>query len=259
MRTRARASWAPRDEPPGFTIGDIDPAVRSKLTKGWQRLCEDERDSVIAATFVAADLARLGAPAAILGRASRVIEDEIRHVAVCTDTLAALGADPREVPVARRRKSDGDDAIEMRTARTLFAGFAVGEPMSAACFGAARARTRVPLFRWAFTELLRDEVRHGEFGIAAGEWVVRNWSLDQRAALWPICVAEMEEFERRLGGPLKDPVDIAAPATDTSRFGLLSTAESCDAAISCIPRWVLPALQRLGVAPSGRAAVGSKE
>ena len=109
--TPTRPSWRPRDEAPGFTIEGIDPAVHSRLTKGWQRLCEDERDSVIAATFVTADLARLGAPAAILGRASRVIEDEIRHVAVCTDTLAALGAAPAEVPVARRRKPEGDDGL----------------------------------------------------------------------------------------------------------------------------------------------------
>ena len=137
----------------------------------------------------------------------------------------------------------------MQTARTLLAGFAVGEPMSAACFAAARARARVPLFRWAFTELLRDEVRHGEFGITAGEWVIRNWSLAERAALWPACVAEMEAFERRLGGPLKTPANISAPAPDASAVGLLSTAESCHAAVDSIPRWVLPPLQRLGIAP----------
>jgi hypothetical protein len=243
-------AWRPRAAPPGFTIDDIGSALHAKLTTGWQRLCEDERDSVIAATFVAADLARLGAPAEILGRASRVIEDEIRHVAVCTDVLSALGAAATEVPVKRRRKPHvDDDAIEVRTARTLLAGFAVGEPMSAACFAAARARARTPIFRWALTELLRDEVRHGDFGVAAGEWVVRDWSHSKRAALWPICVAEMEAFERRLGGPLNDPADMATSAPDASAVGLLSIGESCEAAVSCIPRWVLPALQRLGVAP----------
>ena len=244
-----RASWRPRHEAPDFAPVSVDADVLAKLTAGWQRLCEDERDSVIAATFVAADLARVGAPAAVLGAASRVIEDEIRHVAVCSDVLDRLGAVARDVPAAQRRQAGGDGDPEGRIARTLFAGFAVGEPMSAACFAAARKRARVPLFHWAFTELLRDEIRHGNFGITAGEWLVRNWSASERASLWPACVAEMEHFERLLGGPVHENQAAPPPSPAASAVGLLSTSESCEAAVAAIPRWVLPPLQRLGIAP----------
>ena len=245
-----RGSWGPRDEAPDFAPDSVSPALLARLTAGWRQLCEDERDSVIAATLVAADLARLGAPAAVLGAASRVIEDEIRHVAVCSDVLARLGAAAADVPAAARRKPDAGGEAAVRVARTLFAGFAVGEPMSAACFAAARKRARVPLFHWAFTELLRDEIRHGAFGIAAGEWLVRDWRASDRASLlWPACVAEMESFERRLGGPV--PADEAPrPASPaSSAVGLLSTSESCEAAVAAIPRWVLPPLERLGIVP----------
>lgn len=251
MRTETvkHESWRPRDAVPDFAVDSVDSGVLAALTSGWRRLCEDERDSVIAATFVAADLARVGAPAAVLGAASRVIEDEIRHVAVCTEVLDRLGATPDDVPVSERRKPIEDGDAETRIARTLFAGFAVGEPMSAACFAAARRRARVPLFRWAFTELLRDEIRHGAFGIGAGEWLVRDWSTSQRASLWPACVAEMEDFERRLGGPVLNGRTARPPSPAASAVGLMSSDETCEAAVAAIPRWVLPPLQRLGIAP----------
>jgi hypothetical protein len=256
-----RRGWRPRAEPPAFDRGSHPPALLARLVGAWQRLCEDERDSIIAATLAAADLARLGAPAHIMGAAARVIEDEVRHVDVCTRVLDRLGAVPVEQPVASRRATLGDDApIAARCARILIAGFAVSEPMSAACFAAARRRATEPLFRWALTELLRDEARHGPFGIAAGRWVVTGWSSAARRALWPACVAEMESFERLLGGPIppgpngdSDSERDRTPTAPLVAVGLLSPSDNCAAALACIPRWVLPPLARLGIAL--RAAV----
>jgi hypothetical protein len=58
----------------------------------------------------------------------------------------------------------------------------------------------------------------------------------------------MEDFERRLGGPLpSDAVGASRPAWSDVR--LLSTSESCEGAIAAIPRLVLPPLQRLGIVP----------
>ena len=80
-------------------------------------------------------------------------------------------------PCRRSAPRPGDDpSIERRTARVLVAGFGVGESMSAGWFAAARRACREPLLRWALTELLRDEARHGAFGIDAGRWLTRDWS-----------------------------------------------------------------------------------
>ncbi|HEY4395830.1 MAG TPA: ferritin-like domain-containing protein [Polyangia bacterium] len=212
-------------------------------------LCEDERDSVIAATLVASDLARLGAPPSILAAAARVIEDEIRHVGVCTMVLERLGAEAPEVPAEKRRRGIGDDpSIERRTALALVAGFGVGESMSAGCFAAARRPCQEPLIRWALTEILRDEARHGPFGIEAGRWLTRNWSDADRQELWAGCVAEMEAFERRMGGPVP-PDEAWTPNPEELAVGLLSRHEACAAAVRAGERWVIPSLGRLGVLP----------
>jgi hypothetical protein len=240
---------APRVPAPDIDRKALSDERVARLVAIWRALCEDERDSVIAATLVAGDLARLGAPPSILAVAARVIEDEVRHVGVCATVLERFGAVVAEVPAEDRRPGLGNDlSIERRTARALVAGFGVGEPMSAGWFAAARRTCREPLLHWALTEVLRDEARHGAFGIDAGGWLTRHWSDAERRALWPECVAEMEDFERRLGGPVAAH-EATAPDPEDLAVGILSPLQSCAAAIGAVERWVIPSLARLSVLP----------
>lgn len=249
MTSRESSRAAPRAPAPAFDPRSLPPELIARLVASWKALCEDERDSVIAATLVAGDLARLGAPPSILAAVARVIEDEIRHVGVCQAVLERLGAEAPEIPADQRRRGISDDpSIERRTALALVAGFGVGESMSAGCFAAARQACRQPLMRWALTELLRDEARHGGFGIEAGRWLTRSWSASDLRSLWPGCAAEMEAFERRIGGPVS--TDGAwTPNPEELAVGILSPHEGCAAAIRAVERWVIPSLARLGVLP----------
>jgi hypothetical protein len=244
-------AWLPRDPAPSFDRTRYPAALLARAADAWRRLCQDQRDSVITATLVTTDLARLGAPPAILGLAARVIEDEIRHVEVCVRVLDSLGiaAIPPSAETTRATLGRGEP-IEARVARTLIARFAVGESLSAACFASARATAREPIIAWAYTELLRDEARHGAFGAQAGAWVIRHWSAQRRQALWHDCLLEMESFERRVGGPViavtRSP---ARRDTAAAALGLLTPEASCSAVSASIPRWVLPHLATLGVVP----------
>ena len=271
-------NWQPREPAPVFDRGRYPAPLVTRVAAAWHRLCADERESLIAATSVTADLARLGAPPAIMSLGARVIADEIRHVEVCLRVLGSLGADgaghdrngARENDRDEEGVSDDDDgtaaalggtaasasdALERRAARVLVARFAVGESLSAACLASARAKAREPIIAWGFTELLRDEARHGAFGAQAGAWVIRDWTAGERQALWPDCVRQMESFERRIGGPVmamaRAPFrrDTAADA-----LGLMTPEASCGAIIASIPRWVLPHLSPLGVIPPASEA-----
>lgn len=247
-------NWLPREQAPVFDRDRYSAPLLARAAAAWRRLCQDERDAVIAATTVTTDLARLGAPPAILGMAARVIEDEVRHVEVCMRVLDALGANTSTTPPVGMRlpfHDDSDDENpEARLARALIARFAVGQSLSAACFATARATAREPLIAWAYTELLRDEARHGAFGARAGEWVIRHWSPAQRQTLWADCLHEMQSFEQRVGGPVVSAPQVAPRSnTAAAALGLLSPEASCGAVIASIPRWVLPHLARLGVVP----------
>jgi hypothetical protein len=58
----------------------------------------------------------------------------------------------------------------------------------------------------------------------------------------------MEDFERRLGGPVAAH-EATAPDPDDLAVGILSTHQSCAAAVGAVERWVIPSLVRLGVLP----------
>jgi hypothetical protein len=128
--------------------------------------------------------------------------------------------------------------------------------LAASCFSSARARAREPIIAWAYTELLRDVARHGAFGAQAGAWVIRDWTAEERQALWADCLREMESFERRIGGPVITADARTALRHDTAAdaLGLLTPEASCSAVIASIPRWVLPRLAPLGVVPPASEA-----
>ncbi|HVR61981.1 MAG TPA: hypothetical protein VMU50_08785, partial [Polyangia bacterium] len=231
------------------------PALLVRVADLWQRLYLDKQDALIAATLVTTDLARLGAPPAILAQAARVIEDNIRHIEVCGRVLDAVGAQARPpAPETTRSNLGRGESIDTRCARALVTGFTVTQALAAAGFAAARSLAREPFVAWGFTELLRDESRHGTFGAQAAGWVIRDWSSAERQALWPDCVARMEAVERRLGGPLPRAANGngrgAHPAErQAEALGIVSPEVTCAAVVSAIPRWVLPHLQSLGIMP----------
>ena len=219
---------------PTFERSRYAPELLARVAAGWRRMAEDERRSVERAAHVAADLAALQAPPALLAAAARIIADEVRHLDVCT--AVAEGVAPA-LPVrsgsmlARRldlipRAPVGEPGV----ARTLLTDYAIAKPSSAAALADARAACREPLVAWGYSELLRDEARHATFGANAATWIIRRWPAHLRRALWTECLAESGRAWTR-------PRDGEAEA-----LGLLPAPVGCT-----LPAWILPHLQPLGL------------
>ena len=211
------------------------PLLVARVAAGWRRLAEDERYGIISAAHVAADLASLDAPAAILAMAGRVVQDEIHHLEVCARVLEELDPGARAQMTGRLECAIGtrpapDEAV---LARTLVTEFAIGKPVTAAAFAAARAAVREPLLGWAYTELLHDETRHATFGARAAAWVIRGWSTPQRQALWTDCLTN--------GAPTHN---VRPRDAEAEELGLLPGEIDCT-----LPRWILPHLAPLGIHP----------
>lgn len=243
-----------RTPPPAFDPGAHPPGRLRCAGRAWTKLRDDEHDSAVAASLVLADLARLNAPAELLGAAARVVEDEVRHVAVCTRVVEAFGLQPEEVPADEMRASLGEGSVVERCRRVLVAGFVVGESLSAATFAEALRRAEEPIARWALKEILRDEANHGGFGLEAATWLLDRFG-DRSTApeLWPFCVREMEQMEARVGGPVDAALAREADFRDidgAEGLGVLRGSASCEAFYRGVERWVLPRLRRLDVVPA---------
>jgi hypothetical protein len=213
-----------------------------RVAAGWRRIAENQRRGVIGAARVAADLAALNAPPALLMTAmtaGHVIQEEIHHLEVCARVIEELAPQlPGDLVDAESVGGElglprASISSENTLARTLVADYALGKPVSAAAFAAARALIREPLLAWAYTELLHDETRHATFGARAAVWVIRNWSARQREALWTACLAVPSPASATHS---QDP--------EAEALGLLPAQVDC-----ALPRWILPHLEPLGLHP----------
>jgi hypothetical protein len=208
-----------------------------RVAEGWRRLSDNERQGIITAARLAADLTALEAPPALLAMAARVVQDEVRHVEVCARVLEELDARAATPPIELALglpalAAPSRVAEEGRVARTLIGEFALGKPTVAAAFASARATVREPLLAWAYAELLHDKSRQATFGAKAAAWVIRQWSPEERQALWAGCLAMASGGGRyRL---VRDP--------EAESLGLLPGEVEC-----ALPRWILPHLEPLGV------------
>ncbi|HTB61421.1 MAG TPA: hypothetical protein VLC06_26315 [Polyangia bacterium] len=221
------------------------PALLARVAQGWRRIAEDERRGVASAAHIAADLAALGAPPAILAAAARVIADEVHHLDVCACVLdelepAARGNAVRSATSRRLDLVPRAPVGESVLARTLVAEYALGKPPSATAFAAARALSREPLFAWAYAELLHDEARHATFGAKTAAWVIRRWSPRQRRALWAESLTSSTVAAAR-------PRDEEAES-----LGLLPASSD-----GALPRWILPHLEPLGMQATPSPGSGS--
>jgi hypothetical protein len=221
----------------------------ARVAAGWRRIADDQRRGVISAARIAADLAALEAPPALLMTAGHVIQEEIHHLEVCARVIEELDPQfPDDLGETERGESElglprASISSETSLARTLVAEYALGKPVSAAAFAAARALIREPLLAWAYTELLHDETRHATFGARAAVWVIRRWSARQREALWTACLAAPSP------GPGSAIRSIHSHDPEAEALGLLPAEVDC-----ALPRWILPHLEPLGLHPRPRAA-----
>lgn len=213
---------------------NYSPVLLARVAAGWRRLADDERRGIVTAAHLAADLAALDAPAAILAMAGRVVQDEIHHLEVCARVLEevdpAARVSPRiECALGTTRPSPDEVVL----ARTLVTDFALGKPIIASAFAAARAVVREPLFGWAYAELLHDETRHATFGARAAAWVIRSWSTQQRQALWTQCLTKGAS-----------PASARPRDAEAEELGLLPGEVDLT-----LPRWIIPHLAPLGIHP----------
>ena len=220
-------------KPHTLNRSNYSPVLLSRVAAGWRRLAEDERRGIVTSAHMAADLAALDAPAAILAMAGRVVQDEIHHLEVCARVLEEVDPNARVSPrvecaLGVPRPSPNETVL----ARTLVADYALGKPVTASAFAAARALVREPLFGWAYAELLHDEARHATFGARAAAWVIRTWSTQQRQALWTECLTSPAATTPR-------PKD-----SEAEELGLLPGEVDCT-----LPRWIIPHLAPLGIHP----------
>jgi hypothetical protein len=157
----------------GFCIGGRAPRGFSPIAASAEtaaggylaRMAQLEAASVDAFDALHADLARLGAPSALLSAVRAAARDEVRHARMVGSLATRFGAGPCAVSVPPAAPRSAEELALENAAEGC-----VKEAFGAAITAVQAERARDPRVRGAMRAIARDELGH-----AALAWRVARW------------------------------------------------------------------------------------
>lgn len=177
MASHPRASEAVRDE--------------------WLRRVQAEYTSAAITQHLGLWLIQIGASPDLIKAALRIVTDELEHARLSHVVYLRAGGTgaprlERDHLEIRRTQSAAQGGhhrvmLESDVARTALAVFCLGETVAVPLFRGLREECSVPSARRALDRILRDEVRHRDFG-----WLLLDWLLEQPCAADVRAIASAE-------------------------------------------------------------------
>ena len=218
-------------------------AVRSE----WLRRVEAEYHSAAVTQHLTLWLIQIGASPDLVHAGLRVVGDEMTHAEM--SHAAYLDAGGHDVPKIDRDvlqiRRHPHQPLENDVVRTTVSSFCLGETIAVPLFKLMRDGCTAPPARRVLDRVLRDEVRHRDFG-----WTLLGWlfELPSGASLRAIAVAELPLYFARLRlsyGASELHKNTLAP--EDRAWGLLPPAEYAGAVERSLTRDWIPRFGALGV------------
>ncbi|MBK6519538.1 MAG: ferritin-like domain-containing protein [Polyangiaceae bacterium] len=145
----------------------------------WARRVEAEYRSASITHHLTLWLIQIGASPDLIDDGLRIVKDELMHASMSHRTLVAAGGQ-MTAPIARETlglKRDEREPLELSAARCCVEVFCLGETVAVPLFKVLREGCTVPAARRTLDRVLRDEVRHRDFG-----WALLDHLLESPAA-----------------------------------------------------------------------------
>ena len=222
----------------------------------WLRRVEAEYRSAVLTQELTLWLMQAGASPDLIHDGLRIVGDELAHAELGLETFTAAGGTgaprlARETLALPRRPGE---SLEMEIARVGVDVFCLGETVVVPLFKNLRDGCTVPVARRALDRILRDEVRHRDFG-----WTLLEWLLDGPAAgaVRALVVRELPGYFRRVRGAYSSASTravVALPAADRA-WGLMAPAAYAGIIDRTFERDWRPRFARVGI--DAAAAWGS--
>ncbi len=217
------------------------------VQREWLRRVEAEYRSAAIAHHVTHWLMQIGASPDLVRAGLRVVGDEIAHAELSHRAFVAAGgaggpALARETLELRRTPNE---PLEHDVARAAADVFCLGETVAVPLFKQLRDGCTVPAARRVLDRVLRDEVRHRDFG-----WTLLGWMLEElpmRTALLALITRELPRYFRRMRNaygatPAREELDDADRA-----WGLMPGASYARVLERTVARDWAPRFARLGI------------
>jgi hypothetical protein len=132
----------------------------------WLRRVEAEYRSAAITHHLTHWLMQIGASPDLIRLGLRIVSDEMMHASLSHSAFLAAGGEggPRIVRESLELPRHEDDLLEADVARVCVDVFCLGETVAVPLFKELRQECTVPAARRVLDRVLRDEVRHRDFG-----------------------------------------------------------------------------------------------
>ena len=221
---------------------------RARVQEEWRRRVEAEYRSAAFTQHLTLWLTQVAASPDLIREGLRIAEDELAHSELSYDVYrAAGGVDPPVIDLARLSLPLRGEALDINVACVAAEMFCLGETVAVPLFSHFRQGASHPVARRALDRILRDEVRHRDFG-----WTLLEWLLDSdtkghcRRAVdleLPAMFARLERTYGEVGAPV-DPDD--APTDEEREWGLAPAVDYAAILRRTVERDYLPRFGQLG-------------
>lgn len=171
------------------------PPASPRVLHEWRARIAAEYTSAAITQHLVLWLIQAGAPPDLIDAGLVIVNDELVHSRMSHDVyVAAGGTQPPAIDREQLGLVRTTDALELDILRIAVRVFCLGETVAVPLFSHLRDRCTQPLARDALDRILRDEVRHRDFG-----WDLLDWLLSvdddvpaRVAASLPVMLADLE-------------------------------------------------------------------
>lgn len=223
-------------------------AASNHVREEWLQRVQAEYTSAAITQHLGLWLIQVAASPDLIKSALRIVGDEMAHARLSHTTYVRAGG--TNAPALEREHlglvRNARQPLEADIARTGLSVFCLGETVAVPLFRRLREGTTVPVARRALDRILRDEVRHRDFG-----WLLLDWLLEQPYADNIRALAHDELPEMFAAVARNYSVNRKNPATDIEKedraWGLMPPAEYASAVWRTVERDWIPRFAARGI------------
>ncbi len=228
-------------------ITDEPIAASDAVRQEWARRVEAEYRSAAITQHLTLWLIQMGASPDLLHDGLRIVADELAHADLSFQTFAAAGG-TTIAPIARESlslRTKSGEQLEESVTRWGVELFCLGETVAVPLFKVLREACVVSPARETLDRVLRDEVRHRDFGWTLLEYLVET---PNEALVRDVVNRELPGMFSRVQrsyAPVGGEANTSIPADDRA-WGLMPIARYREVLERTLERDYRPRFQRLG-------------
>jgi len=223
------------------------------IQREWLRRVQAEYTSAALTHHLTLWLLQITAPFELVRMGLAIVDDELAHAELSQAVYVAAGGSG-VAPLQRERLGLSlrpGEPLELGVARVGLDTFCLGETVAVRLFARLRQGCNEPVALTALDRILKDEVRHRDFG-----WTLLEWLLSTPASDAVLALAEAElpqQFERLRASyayaSLGQAADAGAAPADAQqrRWGLMPPSHYAEALVETYERDYGPRFAELGI------------